>query len=355
MNSGSVAISGGTKRFGDVVAVDDITFEVDGGQFLTLLGPSGCGKTTTLRMIAGFETPTEGTVYLSGEDITDLPPYDRSTSMVFQNYALFPHKTVGENVGFGLKMDGVDEQTREERVAEILELVELGGYESRAIDELSGGQQQRVALARALVVEPDVLLLDEPLGALDLKLRKQMQIELKRIQEELEITFVYVTHDQEEALTMSDEIILLNEGQIEQQGSPTEIYEQPASRFVADFIGNTNLLVGSYVPETAAGSPAISLNGVELPVASQPDVSGGDDISLSIRPEKIELNDENATTLDGTVEDVIYQGNIAHLHVDVGGTTLVVERQIQDSVNLPERDAQCTVSWNPEYQHVLTE
>ncbi len=232
------------KHFRDVRAVDGVSLEVAAGEFFSLLGPSGCGKTTTLRMIGGFELPTGGQVLLRGRDVTNDPPDKRPVNMVFQNYALFPHLDVGANVGFGLKRTHVAKQEIAVRVGEALELVHLTGYERRKPNQLSGGQQQRVALARALVNRPQVLLLDEPLGALDLKLRRRLQVELKRIQAEVGITFVYVTHDQEEALTMSDRIAVMHAGKVEQLGTPEELYERPTSRFVADFIGSTNLLHG---------------------------------------------------------------------------------------------------------------
>jgi ABC-type Fe3+/spermidine/putrescine transport system ATPase subunit len=237
-----VELVGVTRRFGDVVAVDGIDLAVRQGEFLSLLGPSGCGKTTTLRLVAGFERPDEGEVRIGGRDVSRLPPYRRDVNTVFQSYALFPHLTVGDNVAYGLKQRGVPRAERRRRALEMLELVHLGGYEKRKPRQLSGGQQQRVALARALVMNPRVLLLDEPLGALDLKVRKELQIELKRIQEEVGITFVYVTHDQEEALAMSDRVAVMNAGRIEQLGPPGEIYDRPATGFVAAFIGDTNFV-----------------------------------------------------------------------------------------------------------------
>jgi spermidine/putrescine transport system ATP-binding protein len=233
-----------SKNFGSIRAVDNLSFEVKEGEFFSLLGPSGCGKTTTLRNIAGFDSPTSGSVVIDGEIVNDVPAYERDVGMVFQGYALFPHKSVGENVGFGLKMEGVDKETREKRVAEALELVDLPGMEERSPSELSGGQQQRVALARALVIEPSVLLLDEPLSDLDLKLRQHMREELKRIQEETGITTIYVTHDQKEALSMSDRVLLMRGGQDEQIDTPYELYNEPNSEFVADFIGEANILSG---------------------------------------------------------------------------------------------------------------
>ena len=237
-----VTLRGLTKRFDDVVAVDDVDLQVDAGEFMSLLGPSGCGKTTTLRLVAGFEKPDEGAVLIAGDDVARLPPYRRDVNTVFQSYALFPHLTVVDNVGYGLKQRGFSKQERHERARSMLELVRLVGVEERKPKQLSGGQQQRVALARALVMEPKVLLLDEPLGALDLKVRRQLQIELKRIQETVGVTFVYVTHDQEEALAMSDRVAVMNDGRIEQVGTPREIYDHPASPFVADFIGETNFI-----------------------------------------------------------------------------------------------------------------
>ena len=233
-----------TKRFGDVVAVDQMTLRIARGEFYSFLGPSGCGKTTTLRMIAGFEQPTAGEILLEGEPIAGVPPFKRNVNTVFQHYALFPHMDVAQNVGYGLRQKHVKRDEEKRRVSEALELVRLGGYETRRTWEMSGGQQQRVALARALVNHPTVLLLDEPLGALDLKLRKEMQLELKALQREVGITFVYVTHDQEEALTMSDVIVVMKDGRIQQQGDPIELYERPVNRFVANFIGVSNPIEG---------------------------------------------------------------------------------------------------------------
>src|ERR687893_1808467 len=242
LESAEVTLRRLTKRFDDVVAVDNVDLQVDAGEFMSLLGPSGCGKTTTLRLIAGFERPDEGAVLIGGEDVGRLPPYRRDVNTVFQSYALFPHLRVLDNVAYGLKQRGFSKDERRDRARAMLELVRLPEVEARKPRQLSGGQQQRVALARALVMEPKVLLLDEPLGALDLKVRKQLQIELKRIQERVGITFVYVTHDQEEALAMSDRVAVMNAGRIEQLGAPREIYDRPATRFVADFIGETNFI-----------------------------------------------------------------------------------------------------------------
>jgi spermidine/putrescine ABC transporter ATP-binding subunit len=348
----NVVLTDVTKRFGDVLAVEDIDLAVEEGTFVTLLGPSGCGKTTTLRMIAGFESPSEGQIEIAGETMNDRPPYKRPTGMVFQNYALFPHKTVGENVGFGLKMDGVNKEERRSRVAETLELVELEGYEDRRIDELSGGQQQRVALARAIITEPTVLLLDEPLGALDLKLRKNMQIELKNIQQQLGITFIYVTHDQEEALTMSDQVAVMNDGHLEQLGSPSEIYEKPASRFVADFIGDTNLLEGTY--RRTDGQAILETDEISIE-APDVDIEDGTEAALSIRPERIDLEEPEETDvgIEGRVVDVIYHGNNAKVHVDIGSRTIVAELQNRKDKTLPDPDSSCTLSWDRDRAQVV--
>jgi putative spermidine/putrescine transport system ATP-binding protein len=294
-----------SKRYGEVVAVNTLDLEVKRGEFFTLLGPSGSGKTTTLRMIAGFEEPDTGTIELAGRDVTGEPPYDRSVNTVFQDYALFPHMTVGENVEYGLRVKRVGKDERRRRASEALATVRLAGYEQRKPNQLSGGQQQRVALARAIVNEPRVLLLDEPLGALDLKLREQMQVELNLIQEEVGITFIYVTHDQEEALTMSDRIAVFNEGRIEQVGPPTEIYERPDNAFVAGFVGVSNLLER-------------------------------DGQRFTVRPEKIFIveNGEVPSGLhaeEGTIKDVSYAGMVTRYLVDLeaGGELQVVRQNLE--------------------------
>src|SRR6187397_2918904 len=271
------------KHFRDVRAVDGVSLDIGAGEFFSLLGPSGCGKTTTLRMIGGFELPTGGRIELRGRDVTNDPPDKRPVNMVFQNYALFPHLDVGENIAFGLRRKNVDKADIKRRVHEALDLVHLAGYEKRKPNQLSGGQQQRVALARALVNRPNVLLLDEPLGALDLKLRRQLQIELKRIQSEVGITFVYVTHDQEEALTMSDRIAVMHQGRVEQLGTPEELYERPQTRFVADFIGTTNLLAGAIESiDGEAGTALVRLTGGDTCVVAGMDMAIGRTVELSV-------------------------------------------------------------------------
>lgn len=372
-----------TKRFDDVVAVDDVSFEIEHGQFLTLLGPSGCGKTTTLRCIAGFETPSEGDVSIRDQRVNDLQPFERDTAMVFQSYALFPHMTVGENIAFGLQMQGIPgERTATDggvvterssigaslsrlvsrkgseeidaRVAEMLELVELPGMQDRDIDQLSGGQQQRIALARALVTEPTALLLDEPLGALDLKLRKNMQVELKNIQEELGITFIYVTHDQEEALTMSDEIAVMNNGRVEQLGTASEIYEQPESEFVADFIGETNLLRGDYAEDPEGG--VVEVNDIEYRVPQTEDANG--QVAFAIRPEKIRLGNEAADLTNqfrAEVVEKIYKGNLGKFTVQIeNGQELSVDLQITDQDEYLATGNTVTIGWKPHNTVVLT-
>jgi putative spermidine/putrescine transport system ATP-binding protein len=305
-----------SKRYGDVVAVDSLDLEVKRGEFFTLLGPSGSGKTTTLRMIAGFEEPDSGRVELAGKDVTGLPPYDRSVNTVFQDYALFPHMSVGDNVAYGLMIRKVPKPERERRVGEALAMVRLTGYEGRRPTQLSGGQRQRVALARALVNRPRVLLLDEPLGALDLKLREEMQIELKAIQQEVGITFIYVTHDQVEALTMSDRLAVFSEGRIAQVGSPADVYERPATAFVAGFVGTSNLLTGR-VAEAVVGR------------------SG----TYTVRPEKIRLADpETEVSPDessalGRIRTVVYLGPDTRYVValDAGAELVLTEQNLATS------------------------
>ena len=322
-----INLKGVTKRYGDVVAVDGIDLEIANGEFFTMLGPSGSGKTTTLRMIAGFEIPDAGVVELAGDDVVRLPAYERAVNTVFQDYALFPHMSVAENVEYGMRVKRVDKSERARRRDEALAMVRLEGYNDRKTTELSGGQRQRVALARSIVNRPRVLLLDEPLGALDLKLREQMQVELKTIQDEVGITFVYVTHDQDEALTMSNRIAVFNDGRIEQIGTPAEIYESPASMFVANFVGTTNV---------------IERNG-----------SG-----LSIRPEKVRLLDDGETadgmqTEKGRIRDVSYAGQVTRYLValEAGGELQIVRQNVERSSveELDQVGREVVVAWRPEH------
>ena len=312
----AVRLEGVTKRFGDVVAVDDVSLDVRSGEFFSLLGPSGSGKTTCLRMVAGFEHPTEGRILLDGRDVSDLAPYDRDVNTVFQDYALFPHMSVSDNVGYGLMVRKVPRAQRATRVAEALAMVRLDAFGDRRPSQLSGGQRQRVALARSLVLRPTVLLLDEPLGALDLKLRQEMQIELKEIQKDVGLTFIYVTHDQEEALTMSDRLAVFNLGRIEQVGSPAEVYERPATAFVAGFIGVSNVLEGM-AAEALTGSAH----------------------AFTVRPEKIAIvgadasEDDSRCTATGRVREVVYLGAVTRyiVELDVGGELVVMQQNLATS------------------------
>ena len=311
MSTPAVLFEKVTRAFGSVKAVDSVDLEIRDGEFFTMLGPSGSGKTTCLRMIAGFDRPTSGKVFLHGKDVTQLPPYERDVNTVFQDYALFPHMTVGENVGYGLMIKKVAKAEREQRVAKAMEMVRLSGYENRKPSQLSGGQRQRVALARALINEPSVLLLDEPLGALDLKLRQEMQIELKSLQQRLGITFIYVTHDQEEALSMSDRLAVFNHGRIEQIGAPAAVYEAPKSSFVAGFVGTSNIIEGTLAQRLSGQAGRFSL-----------------------RPEKIHLGAANAQpladsiTAEGAVRDVVYLGLYTRYLITLdSGEDLIVSQQ----------------------------
>jgi putative spermidine/putrescine transport system ATP-binding protein len=329
-----IRVQGLTKRYGDVVAVDGIDLDIPAGEFFTMLGPSGSGKTTTLRMIAGFEKPDEGTIELAGDDVSQLPPYDRPVNTVFQDYALFPHMTVRENVEYGLMVKRVKKGERRERAQQSLEMVRLGGHGERKPSQLSGGQRQRVALARAIVNRPRVLLLDEPLGALDLKLRQQMQIELKSIQREVGITFVYVTHDQEEALTMSDRIAVFNEGRIEQVGLPADVYEHPQSEFIAGFVGVSNVL---------------ERNGRRY----------------TVRPEKINLLEDGQDPRPGwhvepgVVRDVQYVGPLTRYYVtlDRGGELQVLDQNLEEgSIEVLElKGRRARVEWRPDQESTIDE
>jgi spermidine/putrescine transport system ATP-binding protein len=295
-----IRLEGVTKRFGDAVAVDDLTLSIERGAFYALLGPSGCGKTTTLRMIGGFEDPSAGTVYLGGQAVTDLPPYKRDVNTVFQSYALFPHLNVERNVAFGLERKKVARSEVKRRVAETLDMVQLGSLAKRRPGQLSGGQAQRVALARALVNRPRALLLDEPLGALDLRLRKQLQIELKRIQQEVGITFVHVTHDQEEAMSLADTIAVMSRGRIEQAGSAEELYERPHTAFVANFLGVSNLVDGKVLERGAEMATVETGDGTVRVPCSRLSETAGDGVRIGVRPEKIELVPASGGILDGS-------------------------------------------------------
>ncbi|MEZ5091821.1 ABC transporter ATP-binding protein [Nocardioides sp.] len=334
----AVELSGVSKRFGDVVAVDGVDLTIADGEFFSMLGPSGSGKTTVLRMVAGFEEPTSGRVLLGGEDVTGRPPYARDVNTVFQDYALFPHMDVLANVEYGLRVKKIAKKERRERALEALDTVRLSGYADRRPSQLSGGQRQRVALARALVNRPRVLLLDEPLGALDLKLRREMQIELKQIQRDVGITFCFVTHDQEEALTMSDRIAVFNEGQIQQVAAPAELYEHPATDFVAGFVGTSNLLKGE-------AARAVF----------------GRDGHVSIRPEKIHMTAHGAAAdepprASGTVSEVAYLGSVTHFGVDLdgGGHLTVLRQNLHGSADqaLSQRGQRVDLGWADE--HVIT-
>jgi len=347
-----------TKSFGnDVFAVDHVNLEVLDGEFFSLLGPSGCGKTTTLRMIGGFEEPTSGLIELQGEDVTWLPPYKRNVNTVFQNYALFPHLTIFENVAFGLRRKKVAGADVKRRVAEMLELVELRGFDNRKPGQISGGQAQRVALARALINRPAVLLLDEPLGALDLKLRKQMQIELKRIQQEVGITFIYVTHDQEEAMTMSDRIAVMNRGRYEQLGPPQDLYERPQTRFVASFLGASNLLPGS-VEGSENGYGVVRLADTTVVRVPHSQLGGRRSVDVGVRPEKIRLMVQDAATppglnaLEGTVRSTAYMGVSTQYQVELrdGHDVAVYEQNLERATGTTTHrpGESVRLCWSPE-------
>ena len=355
-----------TKRFGDFIAVDDLSLEIKQGEFFSLLGPSGCGKTTTLRMIGGFEEVTEGTVYLGDQDVTGLPPFKRDANTVFQNYALFPHLSVFENVAFGLRRRKVPNGEIRGQVAAMLKLVELPGYEERKPTQLSGGQQQRVALARALINHPRVLLLDEPLGALDLKLRKQMQVELKGIQSEIGITFIFVTHDQEEAMTMSDRIAVMRQGKIEQLGAPEELYERPRTEFVAGFLGVSNLLDAEVVGKDDRLAELRLADGTTLRAPSA-GVNGGSRVRIGVRPEKLRVlpmadgqadhasADTNA--IEGIVFDASYIGVSTQYIIETkDGHKLTVYAQNIETSGAGEvlGDGQpVRLTWKPQHTFVI--
>jgi spermidine/putrescine transport system ATP-binding protein len=362
--SPSVTLRGVTKRFGDFTAVRDMDLDIPRGQFFTMLGPSGCGKTTTLRMIAGFEDPSEGTVLLDGEDVTGLPPFRRATNTVFQSYALFPHLSVERNVAFGLERRRISKDEVRRRVAEELERVGLAREAKRKPRQLSGGQQQRVALARALVNRPAVLLLDEPLGALDLKLRKQLQVELKGIQEDVGITFVYVTHDQEEALTMSDKIAVMNHGVVEQMDDPEEIYERPRTTFVAGFIGVSNLMPGEVV-STGMGTAELRLDAGVTVRTGAADATPGERAHAVVRPEKLQLHPTNGAgpdgrpSVDGLVESSLYLGTatqvVVRLPDETRMTVLVPNTDEEARRRLPAPGDGARLAWSDENIHMVKE
>ena len=359
----SVELRSVTKRFDQLAAVDDLDLQLAQGEFFTLLGPSGCGKTTTLRMIAGFERPTSGEVRIEGEDVAQLPPHKRPTNTVFQSYALFPHLSVEANVAFGLKRKKVGKAEIAERVKAELERVGLAAEANRRPSQLSGGMQQRVALARALVNLPKVLLLDEPLGALDLKLRKELQVELKRIQRDVGITFVYVTHDQEEALTMSDRIAVMNRGRVEQVATPEEVYNRPATTFVAGFIGVSNLM-----PATVTGSEEVKLDEGSTIATPTDGFSPGDRCHAVVRPEKLRVetsgNGNGASRgdmprVEGVVTSSLYLGTATQIAVDLGEgvrmTVLVPNADEAERQQLPGGGARVALNWEPEHMHLVRE
>jgi spermidine/putrescine transport system ATP-binding protein len=352
----AVELAGVTKSFGEFVAVDDLTLEIYEGEFFSLLGPSGCGKTTTLRMIAGFEDPTEGSISVAGEPVQGVPPYRRPVNTVFQSYAIFPHLNVFDNVAFGLRRAGVKGDELRRRVAEACEMVQLSGFEKRKPTALSGGQQQRVALARALVNRPKVLLLDEPLGALDLKLRKEMQLELKSLQHEVGITFVYVTHDQEEALTMSDRIAVMNEGEVQQVADPATLYELPKNRFVANFIGQTNVFSGTV--ESINGERVTLRTSAEASIEAvateEGTVARGDEAHATVRPEKVRFGDAGDNVVSVRIRQVVYLGVSTQYIAELpeGGTLVLYQQNVQGSAG-PGVGEEVPVAWDAQNCLVL--
>ncbi|MXV61458.1 ATP-binding cassette domain-containing protein [Natronorubrum sp. JWXQ-INN-674] len=358
-----ITLQGLEKRYGETTAVEEVSIDIDDGELLCLLGPSGSGKSTTLRMLAGLETPTEGEIRIGNTDVTDQPAYERNTSTVFQDWALFPHKTVLENVAFGLKMRGVSTDERHERARAMLERVQMASHEEDDPTNLSGGQKQRVALARSLAVNPDVLLLDEPLSNLDKRLREDMQIELREIHEDLEETFVHVTHDQDEAFTLADRIGIMNEGELIQVGEPDEVYENPKNRFIEGFLGDTNFIDGEVARasedavhvETGLGSEIV------LPAEREPAVTEGTELTLSLRPETLSIDGSTTSGSEherpmmadgsamnavvGTVENVLYRGSTVRCSVSVGGESVFVERSAGNTETLTAGD-EIRIEWN---------
>jgi spermidine/putrescine transport system ATP-binding protein len=351
----AVELSGVTKRFGEFVAVDDLTLEIHEGEFFSLLGPSGCGKTTTLRMIAGFEVPTEGEIRVAGEPMRGVPPYRRPVNTVFQSYAIFPHLNVFDNVAFGLRRAGVKGEELRRRVTEACAMVQLEGFEKRKPNALSGGQQQRVALARALVNRPKVLLLDEPLGALDLKLRKEMQLELKILQHEVGITFVYVTHDQEEALTMSDRIAVMNEGKVQQVADPSTLYELPRNRFVANFIGQTNVFSGTVESVEGERVTLRTRAGATIEAVTQENGVGvGAEAHATVRPEKVRFGSAGDNVISAEIRQVVYLGVSTQYIAELsdGATLVLYQQNVHDTVG-PRVGDEVSITWDAQNCLVL--
>ena len=343
----AVELSAVTKRFGEFIAVDDLTLDIYEGEFFSLLGPSGCGKTTTLRMIAGFEEPTEGGISVGGDPMRRVPPYRRPVNTVFQSYAIFPHLNVFDNVAFGLRRSGVKGEELHKRVTDACEMVQLSGFEKRKPSMLSGGQQQRVALARALVNHPEVLLLDEPLGALDLKLRKEMQLYLKNLQHEVGITFIYVTHDQEEALTMSDRIAVMNEGRVQQVADPPTLYELPRNRFVSDFIGQTNVFSGTVESVSGKRITLSTPSGKVEATAREVEVEVGAEAHAAVRPEKVRFGSEGDNVSTARIQQLVYLGVSTQYIAELpDGEKLVLYQQNSREDANPEIGEEVPVAWD---------
>ena len=353
-----ITIRNVTKEFPGVKAVDDANIEIAPNEFFALLGPSGCGKTTLLRMIAGFETPSSGQILIDGEDVSHVPPNHRPVNMVFQSYAVFPHMTVAQNVGYGLRIGRVPNEEITSRVAEALDMVRLGEFGARRPDQLSGGQRQRVALARALVKRPKVLLLDEPMSALDAKLREQMQIELSRLQQEVGITFVIVTHDQDEALSMADRIAVMDGGRVQQIATPEELYERPKSRFVADFIGKVNLFSGQVTGADAAGVRVEIEQVGAMTIPHDTEATGS--VTVAVRPEKIRLRNTQPqeTALSGTITDWAYYGDSSHMFVQTQSglrVSVTLQNETRRTVDAVDIGDQVWLSWSPDDALILTD
>lgn len=355
MTDTAIEINDLRKEYDTVAAVKDVSFSVQQGEFFTLVGPSGSGKTTLLRLLAGLEDETSGIIHIDGQDMTNVPPEQRPTNMVFQDLALFPFKNVYENLTFGLKMDGVGQAERREQADEMLETLDLEGYGEKQVEELSGGEQQRIALGRSLLTEPDVLLLDEPLSSLDVKLRKEMQLELRRIHDDLDSTFFYVTHDQEVALTASDRIGIMNEGELIQIGTPQEVYEEPNSKFVAQFIGDTNLWHG-----TIAEGESMTVEtdaGIDVAIADGSELTAGTRVSVSIRPERISIARSltHDNVLDATVEEHIYQGDDIIYQVTTEGGEVMIQQPAKESTDLYESGDSVDIGFSRDSVHLIPE